>query len=55
MSERSESKARAKLDEACKVIARIYDAGQRDPLWSETEAFENAGLELGRLLNKRPK
>lgn len=48
---RHEQAARDRLDKACKLFAAIVDAGDRDPLWVETQEFEAAALELGRLLN----
>lgn len=45
-------KARARLDLACRRVAAVLDAGERDPIWSESQELEESALALGRLLNK---
>ncbi len=47
--------ARIRLDVAACRVAAILDAGERDPVWIESQELENAALELGRLLNKGAK
>lgn len=47
--------ARVRLDVASCRVAAILDAGDRDPVWAESQELENAALELGRLLNKGAK
>ncbi len=45
--------ARRSFDREAMKLAAILDGGERDPVWVEAQAFENAGLALGRLLNQR--
>ncbi len=45
--------ARDAFDALAKKLAAILDADERSPTWHEAQAFENAGLALGRLLNQR--
>lgn len=52
---RRERFARDRLDKSCRRFAAVVDAGERDPLWGETQEFEAAALELGRLLNDAEK
>lgn len=47
--------ARKRLDAACVVVAKVLDEGERDPRWAESQELEAAAIELGRLLQRKPK